>query len=131
MLSTAVMDHFVGTNLLLLFVPSKPAESNFIIAEEQLALPYFKAEPSIVEKLPSLNLNEIGNLISVENKNFKVTFDKEKGIIQNYDMNGKQFFDKGPEPNFWRAPTDNDFGNGMQKRCAIWEFAGKNRIVKE
>ena len=28
-------------------------------------------------------------------------------------------------PNFWRPPNDNDFGNGMPERCAIWQHAGK------
>jgi beta-galactosidase len=37
----------------------------------------------------------------------------------------------GLEPNFWRAPTDNDFGNGMQKRCEIWRYAGRYRTVDE
>jgi beta-galactosidase len=36
----------------------------------------------------------------------------------------------GPQPNFWRGPTDNDFGNGLEKRCAVWRYAGDNRLVK-
>jgi len=34
-------------------------------------------------------------------------------------------------PNFWRAPTDNDFGNGMDKRCAAWKEMSTQRIVKD
>ena len=30
-------------------------------------------------------------------------------------------------PNFWRAPTDNDFGNYMHDWAAVWEQAGRNR----
>ncbi len=32
-------------------------------------------------------------------------------------------------PNFWRAPTDNDFGNYMQEWAAVWEQAGRNRSL--
>jgi len=33
-------------------------------------------------------------------------------------------------PNFWRAPTDNDYGNKMPQRLGIWRNAGKNRIIE-
>jgi beta-galactosidase len=33
-------------------------------------------------------------------------------------------------PNFWRAPTDNDFGNYMQDWAALWEQAGRNRTLE-
>ncbi len=107
------------------------AKKDYIIAEEQLPLPLFEEITNIEEKLPAITLNEIGNKISIENNNFKVTFDRQKGIIQNYEIEGTKLFEKGPEPYFWRAPTDNDFGNEMQKRCAVWEFAGQNRVVKK
>ncbi|MCK4465191.1 MAG: hypothetical protein KAU83_05715, partial [Bacteroidales bacterium] len=35
-----------------------------------------------------------------------------------------------PEPNFWRATTDNDFGFRMPKRMGVWQNAGKNRVLK-
>ncbi|NOR75727.1 MAG: beta-galactosidase, partial [Draconibacterium sp.] len=35
----------------------------------------------------------------------------------------------GPIPNFWRAPIDNDFGNGLHKRSHIWRKAGENRKI--
>jgi len=106
------------------------ARKDYIIAEEQFQLPLFESATVTPQNLPSLKLNESENKISIENNKFKITFDKQKGSIGNYEQNGKQLFEKGPEPNFWRAPTDNDFGNGMPERCAVWEFTGKNRIVK-
>ncbi len=33
------------------------------------------------------------------------------------------------QPNFWRPPNDNDFGNGMPERCAIWRKA-KNEFTE-
>jgi beta-galactosidase len=39
-------------------------------------------------------------------------------------------FNQKPKPNFWRAPTDNDFGNNMQYKCNIWRTAGDNTSLK-
>ena len=46
-------------------------------------------------------------------------------------LGGKEILNEenGPVPNFWRAPTDNDFGNGLDKRCKVWRKAGDNRKV--
>jgi hypothetical protein len=42
---------------------------------------------------------------------------------------GQQLLSQGPVPNFWRAPTDNDRGNGMPGRCSTWRHAGRDRTV--
>ena len=44
-------------------------------------------------------------------------------------INGKELFENGPEPNFWRAPNDNDFGNQMDHRCGLWRNAGGTSVV--
>ena len=33
-------------------------------------------------------------------------------------------------PGFWRAPTDNDFGNYMPDWAAVWQQAGHNRRLE-
>ena len=38
---------------------------------------------------------------------------------------------KGPEPDFWRPPTDNDYGYDMDKKLGIWKKAGERTIVKK
>jgi beta-galactosidase len=45
-------------------------------------------------------------------------------------MNWKPLLNRKPAPNFWRAPTDNDFGNGMPAKSNIWRTAGNNHILK-
>ena len=32
---------------------------------------------------------------------------------------------KGPEPDFWRPPTDNDYGYNMDKLLGVWKKAGE------
>jgi beta-galactosidase len=36
-----------------------------------------------------------------------------------------------PEPYFWRAPTDNDYGNKMPERLGVWKNAHKQLEVKK
>ena len=52
-----------------------------------------------------------------------VTFDKHNGYVAYIDVNGQQVtqHDSWLQPDFWRAPTDNDYGAGMQNRPSAWQ----------
>lgn len=56
-----------------------------------------------------------------ENANFEFVFDREKGQIEKYVFNNQSLLKEAISHNFWRAPTDNDFGNGMQRRTKVWK----------
>jgi beta-galactosidase len=60
----------------------------------------------------------------------EISFDRTSGQISSYVMNGKQLLLEGPRPNFWRAPTENDFGNRMDVRCAMWKTFGKDLVLQ-
>ncbi|HEX9970729.1 MAG TPA: beta-galactosidase small subunit, partial [bacterium] len=81
--------------------------------------------------LPKLTFSQSDQAITVNGKNFQLEFDKAKGTISLFKFQGTKLIVSGLEPNFWRAPTDNDFGNGMDKRCAVWRYAGDNRAVEK
>ena len=49
-----------------------------------------------------------------------IIFDKLNGSIISWKFIGEELIQSGPEANFWRAPTDNDLGNGMPQRCTMW-----------
>ena len=51
-----------------------------------------------------------------------VLFDKRNGYISHIDFKGLPMLQEGFElrPDFWRAPTDNDHGAGMQRRLRTW-----------
>ena len=59
-----------------------------------------------------------------------VSINKKSGLMDGYQFAGKWYFNQNPTPNFWRAPTDNDFGNGMEHKCNIWRVAGSNTSIK-
>jgi beta-galactosidase len=66
------------------------------------------------------------DILELKNKNFSLQFDKKTGNIISYKANGKEIFKSGPQPNFWRAPNDNDYGAGFQKQLVEWKDAGSN-----
>jgi len=49
------------------------------------------------------------------------------GLLSSIRIGGEELMRKPLEPNFWRAPTDNDFGNYMHDWAAVWAQAGPNR----
>ena len=55
-----------------------------------------------------------------------VTWNRRTGWVEYIDANGASLMEKGYalKPNFWRAPTDNDFGAGLQRRFADWKEPG-------
>ena len=103
----------------------------FEIAGEQFKLPFFKKPENIdITTLPSLNWKEEDESLIITSENFQIRFDKKTGVIDSYKFRGIELIEKGPEPNFWRAPTDNDLGFRMPKKLGIWENTGNNRTLK-
>ncbi len=73
-------------------------------------------------KVPQLVENDI-NYIIVKGDNFQVDFNRKSGFLCRYFVDGKPVLNEGSElkPNFWRAPTDNDFGAKLQQKYAVWK----------
>jgi len=71
------------------------------------------------------------NRIIVETGKAILIFNKQKGTLDNYRVDGKDVLSQAPEINFWRAPTDNDFGNGMPRKCNVWRNAGDTKQLKD
>lgn len=60
----------------------------------------------------------------------EIVFDKNSGEMRSYSAHGERVIDNCPAPSFWRAPTDNDFGENAQKRLNAWRCAADNRQSK-
>ena len=61
--------------------------------------------------------------IGVRGEDFEALFSKIHGGLVSYRYGGKEMLQAIPKPNFWRAPTDNDYGNHMPSRYAQWKIA--------
>jgi len=78
--------------------------------------------------------NAVPQVASVSKK-AKVEFevDAESGLIGKYAVNGVDYLsgDFGIRPNYWRAPNDNDYGNGAPARWQAWKVYGKENKPAE
>ena len=63
------------------------------------------------------------NVIAVTTPYLTFKLDRTTGLISEYAYNGKSMLGEGGtlKPNFWRAPTDNDMGAGLQKKFKVWK----------
>ncbi|WP_010662786.1 glycoside hydrolase family 2 TIM barrel-domain containing protein [Marinilabilia salmonicolor] len=102
------------------------------LAKEQFKLPvYEKPEENVVKKA-ALNVEKQNNDSSavISWKDFMVEFDMARGEMSQLQYNGKRMLLESPQPSFWRAPTDNDFGNGLPRRSHIWRNTEKYKELK-
>ncbi len=100
------------------------------VAWEQYKLPFYKPGPKIdLSQSPELTLDKTGEFFQIKGKDFTIAVDKNTGEITSYSFQGTALIKTGPVPNFWRAPTDNDFGWDMPRRLGIWRNAAAKRTV--
>lgn len=89
---------------------------------------YFARSQTVTGKL---QVQKDGNRLSFQSGDLAGEFDIRQGRFTRYMVNkGAWVISQFPEPFFWRAPTDNDFGNNMQVELGIWRTAHVNRTVK-
>jgi len=75
----------------------------------------------------NVDLQQEDNTLIVSGTGFAYGFSQETGLLTSIRLNGRELMLQAMAPNFWRAPTDNDFGNYMQDWAAVWRDAGANR----
>lgn len=79
-----------------------------------------------------LSVHESENSIKVTGSRWNLVFDKSTGTLTQWNYAGIMLFDQGGVPDFWRAPTDNDRGAGIDGEAGplfesrIWEKAGSS-----
>lgn len=100
--------------------PMLPA--GFTIAREQLALTAPVAPVATTQTGDAPKITDHNRSLDIEGANFTVSIDKATGFINRYDVAGTEMLtnDAVIKPNFWRAPTDNDYGAGLQKKFRAW-----------
>ncbi|MER6156933.1 glycoside hydrolase family 2 TIM barrel-domain containing protein [Streptomyces sp. NPDC001868] len=111
------------------------AKAGFEVARQQL--PIDAGSPAVtpvpLDSVLKLTYEDGDKAVTVTGKGyrggFSVTVDKAAGTITSYRAAGTRLLTSGPVPNFWRAPTDNDHGNGQHTRNQTWRDAGTNRKV--
>ncbi len=93
------------------------------IAWEQFELTFnnkFELPPPPVS--PAMQIIEHDGILKIVGEKFNLTFNLETAKIDQWKFLNKEMIIEGFASNFWRSPTDNDLGNGMQGRCALWNI---------
>lgn len=97
------------------------------VAFEQFVLPVERLDIKSDPDLHPVTLQESEREFTVTGRDFEAVFLKEDGTMTSYLYQGSELIRKAPVPNFWRAYTDNDNGNKLQNRCAVWREASLHR----
>ena len=124
---TKMMGHHGNQELFVVFqFKSKEAqpliEKGQVMARQQFVLnpyqfPELKAEKAQVEK------EETESYVKLDAAGTTLTIGKWTGWIDYLDVDGKEMLvdHQSIVPEFWRAPTDNDYGAGLQHRFGVWK----------
>ena len=96
--------------------------------EQVIARQQFIVQPY---QFPSFNHQPTAHIAKEETKSYvkltaggtTMTVGKQTGLIDYLDINGEPVLvdRQSITPEFWRAPTDNDYGAQMQQRLAVWK----------
>ncbi|MDL2320467.1 DUF4981 domain-containing protein [Alistipes sp. OttesenSCG-928-B03] len=99
-----------------------------VIAYEQFAMPVEGERTAHRSRGAALEVDDTAAEVTVSSRDVSFTFDKKQGVVTSYIVQGQEYVADGfgPQPNFWRGPTDNDYGNGMPRRMQVWKQSSRN-----
>jgi len=103
--------------------PDGLLEAGHEMAFEQFVLQGYTAPESPDGNEEALKLLQEKDQIRILNAQTELILDKLSGEILCWTYQGELITEQPIRPNFWRAPTDNDLGNGMFQWAAIWQQA--------
>lgn len=106
-----------------------PANHELAREEFKISGDYFAAT---VDNTGKLSFKKKGNILTFQANGVSGSFDLTKGVLTSYrKTSDKEEVIQGfPIPYFWRAPTDNDYGNNMPKKLGVWKNAHLNPTVQ-
>ena len=105
--------------------------SGYIMAQEQFKLPvYIKVAPENPDDWSEVRLERSESEAIIRGNEFTICFDLDSGVMNSMVYKQKELIKKALTPCLWRAPTDNDFGNGMPTRCRIWRKVEARKTIK-
>lgn len=104
-------------------------EAGHVVATEQFKIAgnYFAETKPVTG---TLQVKKSEAKLEFQSGDISGEIDLKQGFVRNYKSKQGVSLDRFPEPYFWRAPTDNDFGNDMPSRLGIWRNAHQVRKIK-
>jgi beta-galactosidase len=107
---------------------------------DQFAMPWKAEAKAAGAKSAALDITEEGDVVRLKGPAFSVLYHKTEGVLTSYKYRGVTLLERGPKPDFWRAPTDNDTGaqKSVRGRVAsdpslnvpLWKMVGPSWAVR-
>lgn len=135
MIPVSKIEPVPGAEYFLNMRVSRSEEWNFVPEDNVYATAQFKlpveAKPLSAKRDPlaALQTRTTDKNLEVSGVDMKIVFSLASGRLESFSYKGKNLISKGPEPDFWRPPTDNDYGYNMDKLLGVWKKAGERSIV--
>lgn len=101
------------------------------VAAEEFQLSTRQAVSFAEESSGSIQVTSDEQSLLIQGEAFKVQFDRQTGYLFSLDYGQGNLLKGAIKPNFWRAPTDNDYGFLMPVKFKAWKMATQNpRLLK-
>ena len=101
--------------------------SNHVLSRDQIFIKSPILATNSLKDPKKLRMKDSELELRVFNKDLELIFDKSSGDLTKYQVDGLDLIKSSPHLNFWRAPIDNDYGNGLPERSAAWKIASNKR----
>jgi beta-galactosidase len=98
------------------------------VAKEEFVFHSF-VEPKL-SFLPTMNLASSEKEIMFKSEGIEIKLNIENGGINSFSKNGVTYLTSMPEPYFWRATIDNDYGHNFQETASVWRTAHSSKSLK-
>jgi beta-galactosidase len=120
-----IPDMFIPESEYILEVSLIQKETNNLISKghevawDQFTLQKSNAFNITIPSNPLEVINE--DIIQIKNDIINLKIDSKTGEVISWHHKGREVTNNPIKPNFWRPPTDNDLGNGMDKWAKVWQ----------
>ena len=94
-----------------------------VMARQQFVVRDYQFDKVDTPKSGNIDIEETNSYVKVAADRMTVTIGKKTGMIDYLDIDNEPAlkFRKSIKPEFWRAPTDNDYGASLQKEMKVWK----------
>ena len=125
-------EYFVNFSVIAV-EPEPLIPAGYEIAYDQFRLPVEAERNTYKANGPALQTQTQGDELTVSSSKVNFVFNKKSGLVTSYKVDGTEYFKDGfgIQPNFWRAPNDNDYGNGAPKRLHVGKQSSKDFHVTD
>ena len=99
-------------------------EQGHTLARQQFSLqPYSFPSPASLKGSEGVQVSENVSHFCLKAAGTEVYIGKKSGLVDYLDVDGEPMlqFRSSIRTEFWRAPTDNDYGAGLQERFSAWK----------